>query len=154
MGPIHGLYFIAVLIIGYQFVLRPILDLFWKENFFTNAVAVGITYVLMNTGFVLVRTSSLGFLWDQMKKEVVVDGGGRLTLASFSDMAYIHVFLCLFLFYIMPLLCGLLWRLNQFRHLWDLDELYGLRVSFYAIAGLLLMIFTGVNSNDFIYFKF
>jgi alginate O-acetyltransferase complex protein AlgI len=152
-----GLYF-AALIIVYQFIFRPVLDLFWKENSLTNALAVLTTYILVNVGFVFSRTPSLGFLWDRIRHEVVVkkvSGQGIKTVfASSADQEVILALLAVFLFYMIPIFGGLMCKWLQRREPWNWDELYGARVFIYTVSGLLLMIFAGTSPNDFVYFKF
>ncbi|MFH0753007.1 MAG: MBOAT family O-acyltransferase [Candidatus Omnitrophota bacterium] len=154
---VWGLYF-AVLIIFYQFIFRPVLDLCWRENFLTKALAVSITYILVNVGFVLSRTPSLDFLWGQMKHEVVIKNvagrGVEMAFASSADVSTILVLITVFIFFMVPLLFSLLYQWLQRHWKWNLDELYGFRVFLYTVAGVLLIIFAGINSNDFIYFKF
>ncbi len=153
---VWGIYY-AVLIIGYQFVLKPVLDLFWKENLFTNAMAIFVTWIVVTIGFLLIRIPSLGFLWMRVKDEIVrvgPEGHTRVQLASFADRDLVTVLLIGFLFYSIPLLCSLAWKWLQDRQQWDLYEFYGLRFFLYTLAGLILMIFAGINQNDFIYFRF
>jgi D-alanyl-lipoteichoic acid acyltransferase DltB (MBOAT superfamily) len=150
---IWGLYH-ALLIILFQLVFKPVLDRIWKENFFTHVFSVVTTYLSLNVGFLLFRTPSLGLLWKQIKAEIFLCGSQNRFAASFRDGDVILVLLCLYLFYSIPLFVSIFWDGWQSRKHWDLGKLYGLRILYYAVAVLLLIIFAGVDSYDFIYFKF
>ncbi len=121
---IWGLYYAAIIIL-YQLIFKPALDRVWKENFLTRAFSILITYFLVNIGFLLVRTPSLGFLWDQVKVEIPWHGGRPLFAKSYADGDVVLVLLCVFLFYSIPLLVSMLWQGWQRRKSWDLDEVYG-----------------------------
>jgi alginate O-acetyltransferase complex protein AlgI len=149
---IWGLYH-ALLIILFQLIFKPVLDRLWKENFFTHAFSVLTTYLLINVGFLLFRAPSLGFLWGQIKMEMPVSGRNFFE-QSFGDRGMMLAVFFVFLFYSIPLLVSVVWQWWQSRKSWDLEKVYGLRVFFYAIASILLIIFAGVDTLDFIYFKF
>ncbi|MDD5225841.1 MAG: hypothetical protein PHV97_01480 [Candidatus Omnitrophica bacterium] len=148
-----GLYY-AVIIIVYQLLIKPVLDRIWKENFLTHAFSILITYFMVNIGFLWSRTPSLGLLWNQIAEETRWHAGRPLFEKSFSDGDVVLVLLCVFLFYSIPLFVSIFWDGWQSRKHWDLGKIYGLRILYYAVAGILLMVFAGVDSYDFIYFRF
>jgi alginate O-acetyltransferase complex protein AlgI len=136
----------GLLIVGYQLLLKPILDVYWLENRLTHGLCILLTGLATSVGAILFRSTSLSSL----SSKVIL-----ATLhSSYQDSAIILIVIAVYTFYILPLLMVFLGWLYFEKMGFDPVRLWGLRIFSYALVFLLIAIFSGRDQYDFIYFQF
>jgi alginate O-acetyltransferase complex protein AlgI len=142
---VFGLYH-ALLIILYKLIIKPLI----KPDFFKKRISkyipIFITYLLINLGFVLFRTTSLSNL------------GIYFNLAALRqskfDLNVAYVLLCIFLFYSLPFLFVRMFHkyINKIKS--NISKFINFILFSAVLTLLLIAIFARSNANDFIYFQF
>jgi D-alanyl-lipoteichoic acid acyltransferase DltB (MBOAT superfamily) len=142
---VFGLYH-ALLIILYKLIIKPLIKPDFFEKRFLKYIPIFITYLLINIGFVLFRTTSLGNLG-------IYFNMAALRQSKF-DLNVAYILICIFLFYSLPYLAVTVFSkyINKIKS--NASNFVNFLLFNAVVASLLITIFARSNTNDFVYFQF